>query len=51
MINLIAETNDKLKKILDANGIKYVSIEGTYQERYQKSKEKIKKLIGGKKNV
>lgn len=43
--------NDKLKKILDANGIKYVSIEGTYQERYQKSKEKIKKLIGGKKNV
>lgn len=40
------ENNEKLKKILDANGIKYVSIEGTYQERYQKSKERVKKLIG-----
>ena len=38
--------NDKLKRILDENGIKYVSIEGTYQERYQKSKEKVKQLIG-----
>lgn len=40
------ENNNKLKQILDANGIKYVSIEGTYQERYQKSKEKVKQLIG-----
>ena len=40
------QNNDKLKRILDENGIKYVSIEGTYQERYQKSKEKVKQLIG-----
>lgn len=40
------ENNDKLKQILDTNGIKYVSINGNYQERYQESKTKIKKLIG-----
>lgn len=40
------ENNDKLKQILDTNGIKYVSIKGTYQERYEESKGKIKQLIG-----
>ena len=40
------QNNDKLKRILDTNGIKYVSIKGTYQERYQESKEKVKQLIG-----
>lgn len=40
------ENNDKLKKILDTNNIKYVSINGNYQERYEKSKEKVKQLIG-----
>lgn len=39
------ENNDKLKKILDTNGIKYVSIKGNYQERYAQSKEKVKQLI------
>ena len=39
------ENNDKLKKILDTNGIKYVSIKGNYQERYEQSKEKVKQLI------
>lgn len=40
------ENNDKLKKILDTNGIKYVSIKGNYQERYIQSREKVKQLIG-----
>ena len=40
------QNNDKLKRILDTNGIKYVSIKGTYQERYEQSKAKVKSLIG-----
>ena len=40
------ENNEKLKKILDANHIKYVSIKGTYQDRYEESKRKVKQLIG-----
>jgi len=40
------ENNEKLKKILETNNIKYVSIKGSYQERYEQSKVKIKQLIG-----
>jgi len=40
------ENNDKLKQILDANNIKYISISGSYQERYEQSKAKVKQLIG-----
>lgn len=39
------ENNIKLKKIFDDNNIKYVCISGDYHERYEKSKEKIKKLL------
>ena len=39
------KNNKKLKQILDKNGIKYTIIKGNYQERYEQSKEKIKKLI------
>ena len=35
----------KLKELFDKNNIKYYSISGNYQERYEKSKEKINKLI------
>lgn len=38
--------NAKLKKLLETNNIKYVSIKGNYQERYEQSKAKIKQLIG-----
>lgn len=37
--------NEILKRLFDENNIKYVSISGDYQERYEQSKEKIKKLI------
>ena len=43
--------NEKLKEIFRENGIDYYSISGDYQERYEKSKEKINKLIGGNTNV
>lgn len=38
--------NDKLKHILDTNGIKYITIKGDYQERYTRTREKIKQMIG-----
>lgn len=40
--------NKKLKKIFDDNGIRYVCVNGDYQERYEKCKQKIEQLIGGK---
>ena len=39
------QNNDKLKEILNKNGIKYVCISGNYHERYEKSKSMIEKLI------
>jgi len=43
--------NEKLKELLAINGIKYDIIKGNYQERYESGKAKVKKLIGGNKNV
>ena len=43
----IREKNNKiLKKILNKNNIRYISISGNYQERYKKSKELIDNLLG-----
>ena len=39
------ENNIKLKKLFDSVGIKYITINGNYDERYEKSKEKVLKLI------
>lgn len=39
------KNNKKLKKIFDDNNIKYEVIKGSYQERYEKSKNLIRKLI------
>jgi HTH-type transcriptional repressor of NAD biosynthesis genes len=39
------KNNEILKRILDTNNIKYVSINGNYQERYEQSKQLVKKLI------
>ena len=41
------ENNNQLKALLEKNGISYVSIHGDYQERYQKSKDIILKLMKG----
>lgn len=40
------ENNTKLKELLKKNNIKYISITGNYEERYEKSVKEIKKLIG-----
>ena len=37
--------NEKLKKLFSDNNIEYYSISGDYQERYEKAKEKINRLI------
>ena len=39
------ENNIKLKQLFDNIGIKYITINGSYDERYEKSKEKVLKLI------
>jgi len=39
------ENNKKLKKIFDDNGIKYVSINGDYNNRYQEAKKLIEELL------
>ena len=39
------ENNIKLKQLFDNIGIKYITINGNYEERYEKSKEKVLKLI------
>lgn len=39
------ENNKKLKKIFDENGIKYVCVNGDYDNRYQKSKQLIEQLF------
>ena len=41
------ENNKKLKKIFDDNGIKYVCVNGDYDNRYQKSKQLIEDLLSG----
>ncbi len=38
--------NKKLKQLFDENNIKYETISGNYQERYEKAKQKVYKLIG-----
>lgn len=43
--NIREENNKKLKKIFDDNNIKYVCINGDYQNRYEESKKLIKSLI------
>lgn len=43
--NVRKENNDKLKALLLKNNIKYEIISGDYQQRYEQSKEKIRKLI------
>ena len=40
------KNNKKLKELLKKNNIKYISITGNYEERYEKSVIEIKKLIG-----
>ena len=42
------QNNKILKSLLDKNNINYVCIKGDYQERYEQSKEKVRKLIGRK---
>ena len=43
----IREKNNKiLKKLLDENGINYICVSGDYQNRYQESKNLVKKLLG-----
>lgn len=42
------ENNKFLKEILRKNNIKYKTITGNYQERYQKAKKYINDLLGGK---
>ncbi len=44
--NIRKENNKKLKKIFDKNNIKYITISGNYNDRYEKSKEEIEKIIG-----
>ena len=39
------ENNIKLMKLFDSVGIKYITINGNYDERYEKTKEKVLKLI------
>lgn len=39
------ENNNKLKHIFDENNISYTCINGDYIERYEKAKEKVKKLL------
>ena len=39
------KNNKKLKEIFDMNNIKYCTISGDYQSRYEQAKEKINKLI------
>lgn len=39
------ENNKKLKKIFDENGIKYVCVNGDYDNRYQQSKQLIEKIL------
>lgn len=39
------KNNQKLKEILETNNIKYVSIKGNYQERYERGKSLVKQLI------
>lgn len=39
------ENNEKLKRLLERNNISYVSVSGDYSERYEKSKELIKKIL------
>jgi len=43
--NVRYENNKILKQLFDNMGIKYITINGTYEERYEKSKEKVLKLI------
>jgi HTH-type transcriptional repressor of NAD biosynthesis genes len=44
--NIREENNKILKELLKKNNIKYVSINGDYQNRYKKSIELVNKLIG-----
>ena len=44
--NIREENNKILKDLLKKNNIKYVSVDGDYQNRYKKSIELIDKLIG-----
>ncbi|MBE6159567.1 MAG: multifunctional transcriptional regulator/nicotinamide-nucleotide adenylyltransferase/ribosylnicotinamide kinase NadR [Lactobacillales bacterium] len=39
------QNNEKLKAIFDENNINYICINGTYQERYEKSKKEIEKVL------
>ena len=39
------ENSNKIKKLLDKNNINYYCISGNYQQRYEKAKEKINKII------
>ena len=39
------ENNKKLKKIFDENNIKYISISGDYDTRFNKAKKLVKELI------
>lgn len=43
--NVRYENNKILKQLFDDMGIKYITINGTYDERYEKSKERVLKLI------
>ena len=38
--------SNKLKELFDENNISYETITGSYQERYEKAKQKVNKLIG-----
>ena len=40
------ENNKLLKNLLKKNGISYITISGNYQERYEKSRDSILKLVG-----
>ncbi len=45
---VVRESNNMdLKQLLEKNGIKYITIKGDYQKRYEQAREKVLELVGG----
>ncbi len=45
---VVRESNNMdLKQLLEKNGIKYITIKGDYQKRYEQARQKVLELVGG----